>query len=129
MDEIELRIMKAEKLLQDAKREFEMGLYGRCCSTSYYAMFHAAKAMVLSLGKDSRTHRGIIYLVWENREKLKLSENDCSKLSRSFDLREESDYGIFKEISKDLAEDILEDAEDFIHKAKNVIAELRKRMD
>ena len=59
MDEIELRIRKAEKLLQDAKREFEMGLYGRCCSTSYYAMFHAAKAMVLSLGKDSRTHRGI----------------------------------------------------------------------
>ena len=81
-------------------------------------MFHAAKAMVLSLGKDSRTHRGIIYLVWENREKLKLSENDCSKLSRAFDLREESDYGIFKEIPKDLAENILKDAEDFIHKAK-----------
>ena len=126
MDEIKLRIRKAEKLLQDAKREFEMGLYDRCCSTSYYAMFHAAKAMVLSLGKDSRTHRGIIYLVWENREKLKLSENDCSKLSRAFDLREESDYGIFKEISKDLAENILKDADDFIHKAKSVIAELRK---
>jgi len=86
-------------------------------------MFHAAKAMLLSLGKDSKMHGGTIYLVWENREKLKLDENDCSKLSRAFDLREESDYGI----SKDLAEDILKDAEDFIHKAKNAIAESRKK--
>ncbi len=128
MDEIELRIRKAEKLIQDAKKEFEMELYERCCSTSYYAMFHAAKAMLLSLGMDSKTHRGTIYLVWENREKLNLDENDCSKLSRAFDLREESDYGISKEVSKDLAEDILKDAEDFIHKAKNAIAESRKKM-
>jgi len=86
-------------------------------------MFHATKAMLLSLGKDSKTHRGTIYLRWENKEKLKLSEDDCSKLSRTFDLREESDYGIFKEISGDLAEELLKDAEDFINKAKNIIAE------
>ena len=110
MDEIELRIKKAEKLLRDAKKEFDLKLYERCCSTAYYAMFHAAKAMILSLGKDSKTHRGTIYLVWDNREKLKLSEDDCSKLSRAFDLREESDYVIFKEVSKDLAEEILKDA-------------------
>jgi len=127
LDEIELRTEKAEKLLRAAKKEFEMGLYERCCSTSYYAMFHVAKAMILCLGKDSKTHRGTIYLVWENREKLKLSDNDCSKLSRAFDLREESDYGIFKEISKDLAEEILRDAEDFIRKARNIITESRMR--
>ncbi|RLF59409.1 MAG: hypothetical protein DRN25_04035 [Thermoplasmata archaeon] len=46
MDEIEMRINKALGLLRDAKRELEMGMYGRCCSTSYYAMFHAAKAMI-----------------------------------------------------------------------------------
>ena len=126
MDEIELRINKAGKLLQEAKKEFEMGLYERCCSTSYYAMFHAAKALILGLGKDSKTHRGTIYLVWENREKLKLSEDDCLKLSRAFDLREESDYGIFKEISRDLAYKVLRDAEDFIYKAKNIVAKLKR---
>lgn len=118
MDEIELRIKKAEKLLQDAKKEFDMKLYERCCSTCYYAMFHAAKAMILSIGKDSKTHRGTIYLMWDNKEKLGLSEDDCSKLSRAFDLREESDYGILKEIPKSLAEEVLKDAEDFINKAK-----------
>ena len=127
LDEIELRVKKAEKLLQDGKKEFEVGLYERCCSTSYYSMFHAAKAMILCLGRDSKTHRGTIYLIWENKEELKLSESDCSKLSRAFDLREESDYGIFREISKDLAEEILRDAEYFIRKARNVI-ESRKRL-
>ncbi len=125
MDEIELRIKKAERLLQDAKREFDMKLYDRCCSTSYYAMFHAAKAMVLSLGEDSKTHRGTIYFVWKNRERLKLSEEDCSKLSRAFDLREESNYGIFREISRELAEEVLRDAENFVNKAKNVVAEFK----
>ena len=42
---------KLKKLLQDAKKEFKMRLYERCCSTSYYAMLHTAKAMVLSFGK------------------------------------------------------------------------------
>lgn len=121
MDEIELRIKKAERLLRDAEKEFEMGLYERCCSTAYYAMFHAAKAMILSIDEDSKTHRGTIYLIWKNREKLKLSEDDCAKLSRAFDLREESDYGIFREISKDLAEDILRDAKDFVQKAKMLL--------
>lgn len=125
MDEIKLRIKKAERLLQDAKREFNVGLYERCCSTCYYAMFHAAKAIILSLGKDSKTHRGTIYLIWENREKLGLSEEMCSKLSRAFDLREESDYGIFKEISQDVAEELLRDAEEFINKAKVVIDRLK----
>ncbi len=101
LDGIELRIKKAERLLQDAKREFDVKLYD---STSYYAMFHAAKAMVLSLGKDSKTHRGTIYLVWENREKLKLSEEDCSR---------------------ELAEEVLRDAENFVNKAKDVIAEFK----
>ena len=54
MDEITLRIKKAEKLLKDAENELEMGMHERCCSSAYYAMFHAAKALLLSLGENSR---------------------------------------------------------------------------
>jgi uncharacterized protein (UPF0332 family) len=60
LDEITIRIKKAEKLLIDAEIELEMSMHERCCSTAYYAMFHAAKAMVLAIGEDSRTHRGTI---------------------------------------------------------------------
>ena len=74
MNEITLRIKKAEKLLKDAENELEMGMHERCCSTAYYAMFHAAKAMILSIGDDSRTHRGTIYLIWKNRERLGLNK-------------------------------------------------------
>ena len=121
MDEIEMRINKALGLLRDAKRELEMGMYGRCCSTSYYAMFHAAKAMILWLGKESKTHRGTIYLIWENRKNLGLDEEDCLKLSKAFDLREESDYGIFREITEEVAKEVVKDAETFITKAENII--------
>lgn len=37
--------LKRSELFLD---KVEMGMYGRCCSTSYYALFHAAKAMVLT---------------------------------------------------------------------------------
>ena len=103
MDEIILRIEKAEKLLRDAEIELKMSMYERCCSTAYYAMFHAAKAMILAIGEDSRTHRGTIYLIWKNREKLGLSEEDCVNLTKAFDLREESDYGILQERQPELS--------------------------
>ena len=51
-------------------------------------------------------------------EKQSLNEEDCSKLSRAFDLREESDYGIFRQISKDEAESVLKDAREFVEKVK-----------
>ena len=115
MDEITLRLRKAEKLVKDAEKEFRMGF------TAYYAMFHAAKALILSINEDVRTHRGTIYAVWKNKDRLGLSEDDCSKLSRAFDLREESDYGIFRQISKDEAENVLKDAKDFVEKAKKIL--------
>lgn len=117
LDEVTLRLRKAE--VGDAEKEFRMGLYERCCSTAYYAI-HAAKALILSINEDARTHRGTIYAVWKNRERLGLSEDDCSKLSRAFDLREESDYGVFRQISKDEAESVLIDAKEFVEKAKRI---------
>ncbi len=77
-----------------------MGLYELCCSTA--------------------THRGVVYAVWKSKERLGLSEEDCIKLSRAFDLREESDYGIFRQISKDEAER-LNDAKDFVEKLRKLL--------
>ena len=37
--------LKRSELFLD---EVEMGMYGRCCSTSYHALFHATKAMILT---------------------------------------------------------------------------------
>ena len=125
MNEIVLRIEKAEKLLRDAEIELEMGMHERCCSTAYYAMFHTAKAMILAIGEDSRTHRGTIYLIWKNREKLGLSEEDCMNLTKAFDLREESDYGIFQEISGETARVVLKNARHFVERAKKFLKTVR----
>ena len=84
-------------------------------------MFHAAKALILSINEDARTHRGVVHAVWKNREKFGLSEDDCSKLSRAFDLREESDYGLLRQISKDEAESVLRDAKEFVEKVKRIL--------
>ena len=39
----------------------------------------------------------------EKREKLGLSEEDCVNLTKAFDLREESDYGILQERQPELS--------------------------
>jgi len=46
LDELELRIRKAEKLVQDAKKEFTKG------AAAQHTMFHAAKDTLLSSGKS-----------------------------------------------------------------------------
>lgn len=78
MEEITFRLRKAEKLVEDADKEFRMGLYERCCSTAYYVMFHAAKALIISINEDARTHRGTVYFVYRRNKEwglLKLGEN------------------------------------------------------
>jgi len=81
LDEIVFRLKKAEKLIEDAEKEFKMGLYERCCSTAYYAMFHAAKALLLSINEDVRTHRGTIYMIWKNKASMRMTALTSSPLA------------------------------------------------
>lgn len=56
------QLHKAHRKLRVARKNFADGFYEDAVSRAYYAMFHAAKALLLTKHLDAKTHSGLINL-------------------------------------------------------------------
>lgn len=98
--------------------------YNDAVSRAYYSMFYAAKAVLLTKGIISRTHRGTIsqlniYFVREGE----LEETVWKYLPMSETLREEADYSITKRITQEESEEILEGASIFVKRCETLLSQ------
>ena len=109
------RMERAKEMLGAAKGNLEIGQYKTSLNRSYYAIFHAMRAMNILKGFDSSKHSGVI--AFFNKEYLKeniLDRNLSVIIKNSAFLREKSDYDDFYIAGKKEAENQLEDAERFL---------------
>lgn len=119
---VEASLSRAEKALRSAKLLMEHRELEDAVSRAYYAMFHAARAILFSKGAKAKTHRGTISLFGENIVKKGiLSEEFADMLRKSFDLRQKSDYELYAELNEELVKEIIKNAEKFIQKIKQVL--------
>ena len=89
---------------------------------SYYSMFHAARAVLFSLGYRERRHFAV-QIVLENLAKEgRLESIYVEYLSASMGAREDADYRY--KYSKETAEEIIEYAEIFLIKMKQLAGAL-----
>jgi len=85
---------------------------------SYYSMFHAARAVLFSLGYRERRHFAV-QIVLENLAKEgRLESIYVEYLSASMGAREDADYRY--KYSKQTAEEIIEYAENFLRRMKQL---------
>lgn len=92
---------------------------------SYYAIFHALRAITVLSGYDSSKHSGIIAYFNQNYVKTGEFDKVASKIIKNASfLREKSDYEDFYIASRQDAENQLKDADTFISIVKEY---LRKR--
>lgn len=90
---IELLLAKSERKLLAATDAAERGHYEDAVSRAYYAMFHAAQAMLLTKHLESKTHFGVIQLLAKNFvEKGPLDYRFQKMLTNGKTLREFGDY-------------------------------------
>ena len=54
------RLEKAQEFLEAAKTTLELQLYETAANRSYYAIFHAVRALLALEGKDFKKHSGVI---------------------------------------------------------------------
>jgi uncharacterized protein (UPF0332 family) len=54
------RLERAEEMLDAAKTNYEIGQYKTSLNRSYYAVFHAIRAVNILDGFDSSKHSGVI---------------------------------------------------------------------
>ncbi len=92
------RIEKALATLEDAEFAVQMERWNMAANRLYYALYHAASALLLSQGITSHTHKGLITQLSLTYVKTGLLTIEEGKLIRRlFNMRNEDDYSDFIE--------------------------------
>jgi hypothetical protein len=110
------RLSRAKEVLQDAETLLKEKSFASSVNRSYYAIFHALRAVTALDGFDASKHSGVIAYI--NREYVKtgIFDKRLSKiLDTAFRLREKADYDDFVLISLDAAEEQMSKAKEVIN--------------
>jgi uncharacterized protein (UPF0332 family) len=109
MTEIELLLERAKKYLTSAELLLNTGDYESSVSRTYYAMFYATQAILLTKNLSFSSHRGVISLFGEQFIKTGVFSKEMDReLNRAFQKRQIGDYTHTFTISKEEAEQLLE---------------------
>ena len=105
------RLDRAQEDLETAADNLANGKYRASVNRSYYAVFHALRAVTALDGFDSGKHSGIIAFFNQHYVKTGVFDKELSKMiDSSYRMREKADYDDFFLVAKDDAEQQLEKA-------------------
>lgn len=101
----------------------EKGVYFKSISSSYYSIYHAAKALLLLKGVEPKTHDGIermfgLYYIKTNEFDLTIGKT----IGRLMKMREEADYYPEMPSTQEESDEAIKMAKDFTEKAKKLIS-------
>jgi len=117
-------IQAARDALAVSTAALSLGIHRDAMSRAYYAVFHAARALLLLEGVEPKTHAGVHRMVGEQLVRTqKLSPHEALTLTRLQAYRAESDYGYSFVIDAADAEKEIDAARTFVeHAAARVVA-------
>lgn len=120
------RLEKSKNCLKDAELLLENGSFMAAANRAYYAIFHSARAVLALDGEDRKRHSGVIAYFQEHYIKSGVFDKVYSHiLQNAFEIRQEADYEDFYVISKQEAQQQIENAEKFVAKIKGYIINKR----
>jgi uncharacterized protein (UPF0332 family) len=121
------RMDKARGDLESSKTLFDISKFAQSINRSYYAMFHAARA-ILALDKfDSKTHSGVISFFIHNYTKTGKFDDRYGKMLKNAEkIRINSDYVDFYIADKETAQLQLNNAECFLEMVEKFLDEKRR---
>ena len=97
-----------------AKATAKQGFYDVSANRSYYAIFHAARAVLALTGQDFRKHSGVIAFFRKEYVKTGIFETKLSDIIQdAFEIRTDCDYEDFYVVSKEDVEQQIHNAEFF----------------
>ena len=118
---------RAKEMLEAAEGNLNIRQYKTSINRSYYAVFHAMRALNILKGFDSSKHSGVI--AFFNREYLKTEILDKALsviIKNSSFLREKSDYDDFFIASKKEAETQVSEARIFLEVAETYLLNIEQ---
>lgn len=126
LKEVELLLERAALKLSAAKMLFDEKYYDDAVSRAYYSMYFAAKAMLLTKDIAPKTHKGLIRMFgMEFINKGFIEKMYGEALSTAKEDREDADYSLICEITKEEAEFVVGDAEMFLDRIKEALMNIK----
>ncbi len=117
-------LTKARESLKAAEFLIEGQFYDFSAGRSYYAMFYATEAVLLSKNLSFSKHSAVIAAFGKDFIKTKIfNQNMRDSLVSAFELRQMGDYGSSGSVSKDKAQSLITQAREFV----NVVEEYLKK--
>jgi len=123
-EETEGRLARAEELLVVAEENLANAHPADSVSRAYYAMFHSATAILLKIGVERSSHKGIISAFGEKVIKTgKMDKRFHAYLRDAFDSRSVSDYLPFPDQDATQAKETLSQAKEFVQACRTLLHE------
>jgi uncharacterized protein (UPF0332 family) len=117
-----MAFQKSEEALKVAKSNLENGYYSASINRSYYAVFYAARALLLKKEKNPKTHSGTIAMFGLEYGINEDFDKKTSKiLSRLEDDRQNADYDFSFQSTEEKAKKDLLNAELFVNECKKFL--------
>jgi len=119
---VENRLKRALETFEEAKDLIASSRWHGAANRLYYACYYAVTALLIQNEYSSHTHGGVIglfgkYFVVTNI----VSKEDNKLYQKLFELRQDGDYSDWISIEESDIKPLLEPAEKFIEKIKNII--------
>jgi uncharacterized protein (UPF0332 family) len=125
MNEITSLISRAEKYLGSAQILIEKDDYESAVSRTYYAMFYAAEAVLLSEKTAFSTHKGVLSAFGERFVRDGPFPRESGKwLNQAFEKRQLGDYEHRFVISREEAVEILANGRKFVKMVSDYVAKV-----
>jgi uncharacterized protein len=115
-------IARAETCLKEAQALQSAGFPYGAVSRAYYAVFHAARALLFSLGLEAKTHKAVVSLVGEHFVRTGALPPAMGRLiSRMQRDREDADYEPAAVFTGEEAETLIAGAWRFLEESKRIV--------
>lgn len=116
-------IRMAKESFEVAEDLFKSKHYGFSASRSYYAMFYAAEAVLLTKNLSFSKHKAVIAAFGKEFVKTDLLPQPLHQyLRNAFKLRQLGDYGFPGSVSEKKAQTLIEQTKDFIRTVEEYLA-------
>ena len=127
IDLVMYRLNKAKADLDSAKKTLELEMFDAASNRSYYAIFHAARAVLAFDGEDYKKHSGVISNFQKNYIKTGIFDKLMSNIIKSaFDMRCDSDYEDFYAVPQ---EDVIKQVEESEYFVSQIEAYLKEKIE
>lgn len=121
---VEVELERAERMQNEFPIYIEHQLWSTLVNRMYYAVFHAATALLIKNGLRAGTHHGVYIILNKNFIKEGILSSEEGRLfSRLATLREKGDYNCFLDPNEVDILPLLEPTKAFIEHIKKIISE------